>query len=192
MYRTILLITASLLAFNASAAWTLDNDNSAIAFVSVKNGSVVESHAFTSLSGNVGDAGNARVDIDLASVDTGIPVRDERVRKLLFDVTNFPSASFNASVPMAQVKALKVGEGMDYTLSGVLSLHGKDVRLEIPVLVLRAGESTIAVSTRKPVIIHAGDFDLENGIEALRGIAKLKAITPGVPVSFTLVFHQSK
>ena len=47
------------------------------------------------------------------------------------------------------------------------------------------------MNTVKPIVVSADQFDLGNGVEALREIAGLANITPTVPVSFTLVFAKT-
>ncbi len=66
----------------AWAEWELDNSQSAVNFVSIKNGSVGEVHSFASLVGYIGAAGNVQLTINLDSVETLIAVRNERMREL--------------------------------------------------------------------------------------------------------------
>lgn len=183
---------AGLLAISATALadWTLDNTSSALSFVSIKNGEVLESHTFTELSGTVTGDGEARVTIDLASVDTSVPVRDERMQEMLFETPDFPSAGFTATVPVADFEALEEGAGEAYELTGELSLHGDTIETTIDVLVVRVGQGSFIVTTRKPFIIDAANFDLVEGIEALRQVAGLNTIATSVPISFTLLFSR--
>ena len=85
-------ITFSLLVANhvfglpVQAAWTLNGDDSTLSFISTKAVNVAEIHKFTTLSGGVDDTGNVTgISIALASVDTGIEIRDDRMREMLFD-----------------------------------------------------------------------------------------------------------
>lgn len=191
MFRIILASLLALVASVANADWYLDSDNSTISFVSVKNGLVAESHTFGNLSGSVTGNGNAVVEIELKSVNTTVPIRDERMRDTLFEIVSFPLATFEAEVPMGNLKQLAVGEGTRIVLSGTLKLHGSDAPLDIPVSVVRARMDAYHVATEKPVIVNAATFGLADGIEALRNIAQLQAITPAVPVAFSLVFKDS-
>jgi len=191
MLRLVLLSVAALLASAAHADWALDNDNSAISFVSVKNGAVAEAQTFTHLQGTVTTAGQATVTISLDSVDTLVPVRDERMRTMLFDVAQYPRAVFTATVPVAEMQRLEVDEGVDYSLAGKLTVHGVSADLTIPVHVVRASSDAFLVASRKPAIVNAADFGLDKGIEALRAVAGLQGITPAVPVSFSVLFRQA-
>ena len=57
-----------------------------------------------------------------------------------------------------------------------------------PMAIARLSDSRVLVSSLKPVIVNAGVFDLANGIEELRELAGLPAISKAVPVSFVLMF----
>ncbi|MDA0791594.1 MAG: YceI family protein [Proteobacteria bacterium] len=172
----------------ANADWVLDSDGSTLNFSSIKNGAVVEPHLFAELGGKVDSSGAARVEVTLGSVDTMIPIRDERLREILFEVTRFPMAVFETEVPAAQFIELAVGESVDYQLQGKLNLHGAIAEVSVPVRVTKTGATTVSVSSQRPLVVSAGAFGLVEGLEALRKIAGLDAITPMVPVSFSLVF----
>lgn len=191
LFRLTASIGLLLVSTTALADWTLDNASSALSFVSIKNGAVLESHTFTKLSGGVTQKGEATVNIDLASVDTSVPVRDERMQEMLFEIPEFPSAGFAARVPVSDFEALEEGASKLYELTGELSLHGDVIETAIKVLVIRVGRNSFVVTTRKPFIIDASNFDLVEGIEALRNVAGLQAIATSVPVSFTLLFKRS-
>jgi polyisoprenoid-binding protein YceI len=189
--RTILRrsLAASLLVLcaGAGADWSLLPGDSSLGFVSVKNGRIVEGHQFTGLSGAVTAAG-AELTIELATVDTLIPIRDERMRELLFAVVDFPQATFRSAIDLAVVEALAVGESLHLDVAGELDLHGRVQPLNATVLVSRGAADRVTVATTRPVVISAEAFDLGAGIERLREIAGLEAITPMVPVTFTLGF----
>lgn len=174
----------------AAADWQLDPDNSIISFVSVKNAQVAEAHSFTALEGRVTDQGAARVRIILDSVETMVPVRNERMREVLFETGMFPNALFEAQVPIEEVTGLNAGETVAIELDGTLSVHGNTLDLSIPVMVTNTGNGGYQVNTVKPVIVSADQFDLTGGLEELRKIAGLESIAPSVPVSFSLRFDR--
>ena len=93
--RILLLITGLLLSNIALADWQVDNSKSSLHFISVKKNSIGETHTFETLSGSVSTNGDVKFDIDLASVNTNIAIRDERMRKFLFETNQFASATFN-------------------------------------------------------------------------------------------------
>jgi hypothetical protein len=191
MKLTQLLIVISLIvAGPCLAAWTLDNDSSQVSFVSVKAGDAGEVHRFTEISGELSSGGNASVTIQLASVDTLIPLRDERMRELLFQTNLFPTASLSADIDMDALNAIEPGNSMDMAANLTLDLHGQQLSLAAEMIVARLGDHRLMVSSRKPVIVNAASVDLVNGIEALREIANLPSISKAVPVSFVLTFDE--
>ena len=186
----LFIVTTLLVAGPCFAAWTLDNDTSQVSFVSVKAGDAGEVHRFTEISGELSSGGNASVTIQLASVDTLIPLRDERMRELLFQTNLFPTASLSTTIDMDALNAIEPGDSMDMAANLTLELHGQQLSLAAEMIVARLGDQRLMVSSRKPVIVNAASVDLVNGIEALREIANLPSISKAVPVSFVLTFDE--
>ncbi|MGK0472902.1 MAG: polyisoprenoid-binding protein YceI [Candidatus Azotimanducaceae bacterium] len=182
-----LMMAALLIPFAAQADWLLDEQASAIGFVSIKNGAVVESHHFKTLSGIISEDGQARVIIDLDSVETLIPIRNERMRSLLFKTTEYSEAFVSVDLAMGKFNTLATGSSMMESLEVDVTISGVTASVTVPVTVTRSADSVI-VSSIKPAVISAGNWGLMPGIEALRAIAGLTSITPTVPVSFTLKF----
>lgn len=83
----------ALLAFAAVPAhadWYLDNESSRLSFVTTKNTEIAEVQRFLVLHGKVDAKGAARLEVELDSINSGIPLRDERMRKELFEIKTFP------------------------------------------------------------------------------------------------------
>ncbi len=184
----ILIVSALFAAGPCFAAWSLDNDASQVSFVSVKAGDAGEVHRFTEISGELLADGNASVTIQLASVDTLIPLRDERMRELLFQTNLFPIASLSTHIDMDALMAMEPGDSMDMITNVTLDLHGQQISLTAEMIVARLGDHRLMVSSRKPLIVNAASVDLVKGIEALREIANLPSISKAVSVSFVLSF----
>lgn len=186
--RSVLaLVAAVALPAFAAGDWQLQPDDSSLAFVSVKNGSVAETHSFTDLSGHVDDDG-ARLVVDLASVETSIPIRNDRMREFLFEIADHPQAVFTTSMHAQSVDELAPGQSRRIEVSGHLELHGEKQELSASVQITRAGYDRMVLSTVKPILISADAFTLGEGIAKLRDIAGLESITPMVPVTFSLTF----
>ena len=184
----ILIVSALFATGPCIAAWSLDNDASQVSFVSVKAGDAGEVHRFTEISGGLTAEGSASVTIQLASVDTLIPLRDDRMREMLFQTNLFPTASLSTNIDMDALAALAPGDSMDMTANLTLDLHGQQISLAAEMIVARLGDHRLMVSSRKPLIVNAASVDLVKGIEALREIANLPSISKAVPVSFVLSF----
>ena len=185
--RTLLLLLL-LTASQAFAGWTLDNTGSRLSFVTVKAQNVAEVHSFTQLSGEVNSTGIATVIIQLASVDTLIEVRDERMREVLFQTDVFPAATVSTGIDLAELNTLAAGTSSVVPVELMLSLGGLEFPLTAELLVTRLATDRMLISTFKPIIVNAANVALAEGVEKLREIAGLPSISNAVPVTFVLQF----
>tara|TARA_Y100000588_G_scaffold254714_1_gene269235 strand:- start:2461 stop:3024 length:564 start_codon:yes stop_codon:yes gene_type:complete len=172
-----------------ASAWTLDNTASSLAFATVKASDIGESHRFKSISGVVSSDGEVAIEIDLASVDTGIPIRDERMGEHLFQVIQFPTAQFNTSINLDDVGSIRLGGAKKLAVQGELIVGTSRLKLAFDVLVWRLADQSMVVSTVQPVIVNAASLNLVSGVEKLREIAGLPSISKAVPVTFSLTFR---
>lgn len=170
------------------SAWSVDSDASKLSYVSIKQGEVAEANTFETVTGSVAGNGEATIEIDLSSVNTGVDIRNERMREIFFNVADNPKAVVTAKVDPASFEALGVGESTDVTLDGTLSLAGVDAPFQAEVSVTRAGPDRVIAVTDKPVIIEAGRYELDDELEQLQQLAGLDSITPVVPVTFSIAF----
>jgi polyisoprenoid-binding protein YceI len=170
-------------------AWNVVPDRSRVSFVSIKGGDIAEVHHFKQVTGAVTPAGDATIRIPLDSVETAIDIRNERMRQMLFDTVRFPAAELTAKVDLAQFADLPVGERRTAPLAGELNLHGVTAPIEAQVYVTRVAPARVLVTAVDPVVVEAGVFNLGPGVEALRKVAGLDAITPAAPVTFQLMFQ---
>lgn len=189
-FGLILGFAAFLFAHAAIAEdWSLDPERSTISYVSIKNGAVAEHNQFTQLSGHVSEAGQARIDISLASVETQIPIRNERVRKFLFDVANFPLATLSADLTALDgFDDSEIGNSMAVSASITLAANGREIPYDAQFMVTVLSDGTVSVVTTRPVLVHAADLGYGPGLDKLREIAGLDSILPIVPVTAELVF----
>ena len=154
---------------------------------SVRFAYAAETHSFGGLVGYIGKNGNVQLSIDLDSVETLIPIRNERMRELLFETTSFPNATVAAEVDPAVLAEVASGGTVSTEVPVRLNLHGIEESLAVPVTGFSDGGSLSVVSSR-PIIINAADFGLVAGVEALRKVAGLNTISTAVPVSLNLRF----
>ena len=183
------VILLGLLSINAAQAqWSLDNEASTLSFVTVKADHVAEVHTFDRLSGSLSENGELELSIELASVNTLIPIRNERMQNLLFEIGVFPSAAVSAAVDLSDVGSMAVGESANKQINFTLDMHGVARSYSADVLLTRT-ETGVVASTRKPIIVTAEAHNLVTGVEALREVAGLPSISRAVPVSFTVVFN---
>ncbi|QLQ32577.1 MAG: YceI family protein [Candidatus Thiothrix singaporensis] len=186
MHKLLKHATGTALAFAllsgpAYADWVLDNNKSALYFVSIKKENIAEPHTFKKLSGSITAAGQGTLSIDLGSVETNIDIRNIRMRDHLFETNTFPTATVSVDLTKTGVKP-----GIQ-PITVTLDLHG--VKKEIPALVaLTDVGDTVQVSTVAPIILDAAAFDLANGLTTLREIGAVSSISNAVPVTFFLSF----
>jgi len=189
--RTLSLLAILAASTIAHADWTLDNSGSQLSFVSTKATDVAEVHTFHELSGSVGTDGHARVVIQLASVDTGIPIRDERMREMLFQTEMFPTATADVRLDIARLTNMAVSTSEVLTTEILLTLGESELPVTTELLVTRIAADRVLVATLKPIIVNAGAVALADGVEALREVAGLPSISKAVPVTFILQFVAS-
>ena len=182
-------ITVFFLASSASAHWELDNNSSTLSFVTVKADHVGEVHTFDQLSGDINDDGSVQITIELASVNTLIDIRNERMQNMLFETNLFPQANISGEIDLDAVAAMDAGVSQAISVDFDLAIHGESSSYTADVLVTRT-ETGVLASTVKPIIVMADTHGLVSGVEALREVAGLPSISRAVPVSFNVVFEQ--
>lgn len=186
--RTLAVVITLGMTPLALAQWSVNNEESVLSFVTVKAEHVAEVHTFDQISGQVSESGAVTVEVNLASVNTMVPIRNERMQAMLFETKLYPTATISAQVDLDMLAAMPVGTVEAAALEFELALHGDTQTFTADVMLARL-ESGIAVSTRKPIIVSADSFGLASGVEALREIAGLPSISKAVPVSFQLVIE---
>ena len=166
----------------ATQALELASESSMLNVVSVKNNRVAELFSFDAVTGQL-------INIDLASIDSGIDIRDKRIKKYLFDVDSQPLATFNATIDTDALAAIEVSSPQAMTVEGELMLGGKRQALRFNTLVSRLENGDIRVVTTSPAFIDIAALGLEQGIDKLRQLAGLNSITLAVPVTFSVLFQ---
>lgn len=185
--RILSLVLFGAMFGQAQAAWKLDSDASSLFFVSTKNEHITETHKFTGLTGDLSDSGVLSVTVELASVDTGIGIRDTRMKEELFKVADLPSATLTASL---DPRLLKLAEGKSVVtqVNGELMLNNSKVSVPIDVQVSKLDDRSLLATTIKPIVLNANQFDLGPGVGILKDLAGLASISLSVPVTFSVVF----
>ncbi|AIL60209.1 YceI family protein [Pseudomonas alkylphenolica] len=184
----LLLALLVLLSFSAQANWHLDGESSRLSFISSKNGDTAEVHRFLVLHGKVDRKGAAELMIEMDSNNSSVPLRDERMRKELFDFAGYPEAKVRAQIDLRPINDLANGAQVELRLPVTVELRGKEHSYSALLLATRLDERRFQVVTLEPLMLRAEDFDLLPGLETLRKLAGLKSISPSVPVSAVLIF----
>jgi polyisoprenoid-binding protein YceI len=183
-------IAALLLSAGAHADWTLDGEASSFYYVTSKASMVSEVNTFSGLSGGIADDGTATLEIDLATVNTSIEVRDERMREIVFEVDDYPAASVSVMVDTAALDAMAAGTVETASHTATVNLHDTSAEFPTELQIIKLDADTLIVQLTKPLLVNASSFGLTDAVEELRSIASLPSINPQVVVDFTLVYNK--
>ena len=193
MFKTLLSSVCALMltlgvSLSAQANWYLDGESSRLSFITTHNANVSNIHRFLVLHGKVERNGRAQLRIEMDSVNSAVPLRDERMRDVLFDFKHFPEAQVTAQIDLQPINDLANGAQLELHLPVTVSLRGKQHTYEAQLLATRLDERRFQVVTLEPLMLQAEDFGLQPELEALRKVAGLSAISFSVPVGAVLIF----
>ena len=144
-------------------ALELDKSASSIHFISMKKNTVGEIHKFDKFSFELEDNDQFKLKIELVTVNTGIPVRDQRLRDVLFETVRFPQAIVSGKISKAQYNQLATGQSKTIKLDTHLYLHGIKQALPLVIEVLKQSDQSYRI-IGKPFLLNAKLFGLSNGV----------------------------
>jgi outer membrane protein OmpA-like peptidoglycan-associated protein len=170
--------------------WTLDPAASSLKFQSIKNVTKVEVSGFATFSGAIAPDGAATVRVALDSVDTGIDLRNVRMRFLFFETFRFPEAVVTAQVPVVALADLATVRRKTIPLTFALDLYGARRTLATEVTVTLLDDARVAIAPVAPVSIATADFGLDGGVAKLEEAAGVD-IVPSATVTFDFVFARN-
>ena len=186
-YVASLSVAALVSAAPAWAEWQVA-DNSSIQFVSIKNNTIGEVSHFDMIAGTVGDQGAVEVRVALDSVETNIGIRNDRMKKMLFEVGLYPEAVITAQLTPETMAVLGSSSGAAVPVVLQIDLHGQVVSKDAVLTVSATDAGGFSATTSQPILLNAAEFDLENGVAALQSVAGLNAISRVIPVTVALNF----
>jgi len=192
-----LALAASLTCATSQAAWRVDSGQSTFSFTTTKAArpgavALAEVQTFRQIDGSIGDDGKLVFDVDLASVETNIDLRNQRLKDMLFKVADHPKAVFNGDVDMRRVQALHTGASMDIDVSGALAISGVARPLSASLRVVKLANGALFVGTRLPVVVNLKDYGLQDEVEALRALMNLDVLAGSAPVSFAVMLEPQR
>lgn len=148
---------------------------------------IAEVHKFSKFSGGLADSGAIDVEINLASLDTLIPIRNERMLEFLFEAATYPTATISGQVDPAAIKALQSGEVAILAIEAMVTIKDSQTPVTTEVLVSRH-DNRVVVTSLQPVVLNTASLGLSAGVEKLRELAGLPSISQSVPVSLVMTF----
>jgi len=175
---------------HGKTSYTLDNELSSVSFVTIKKQYVVEPAIANELTGSIDQANQLNLSIALASIDTGIGIRNTRLNQLFFQSDIFPTIKVTAALTPQD---LIVKNGVSKKKIAInVNINGHDKVFETQVLVTQVGKQLV-VSSLSPVIISAADFAIPaKNIIALAKTVGGISISTIVPVNFNIVFNKNQ
>lgn len=140
-FALTLLMMQAIPAFSAPRAFTINDEKNRdlVSFNSdapleliVGNTSKISGSITIDDSLDLSKPVSATFDVDLASIDTGIPLRNEHMRDNFLETKQFPKATFTLKKLLNPPKQLKAGQRVKLQAQGDFSCHGKSVSKTIP------------------------------------------------------------
>ena len=162
----------------ADPAWVLDPSASSLSYQSIKKNSIVETNSIRNITGRIEPDGAASVAFDLNSVDTGVDLRNVRMRFLFFETFKYPTAVLTAKVDPADFADLPIRRRVIVPLSFRLSLHGVEKAMTSDVVVTLITDGMVSVASKSPIAVHVEDFGLLPAIEKLEQAANVTEHRP--------------
>lgn len=189
LFSILFFLALSGLSFaEPSTLWSLDTSKSELNYTSTKKNQIAEVHTVRFTEGDVTKKGQVKLTLDLASVNSAIQIRDERIKKFLFEIAMFPQASIQGQLNIPSIVALRPGESLDIKVDITLSLRGVSHSLPVQARVIILADKSLNVYNLNPIIVRAQDFKMNEGIAKLQELASLPSIATSVPVNFSLHF----
>ena len=175
----------------AWAEWQVA-DNSGIQFVSIKNNTIGEVSHFDMISGTVGDQGAVEVRVALDSVETNIGIRNDRMKKMLFEVGLYPEAVITAQLSEETMAAVGSSSGAAVPVVLQIDLHGQVVSKDAVLTVSATDAGGFSATTSQPILLNAAEFNLEDGVAALAERRRAQCDQSGDTGDGVTEFHEGR
>jgi polyisoprenoid-binding protein YceI len=104
------------------------------------------------------NASKVEISIDLASLDTGISLRNSEMRNRYLQTPRFPNATFKSVSVSSPEATISANQPVDLKVTGDFTLHGVTKRMTLPVRVVLIGDGRIHITSQFNV--HMPDFDI--------------------------------
>jgi polyisoprenoid-binding protein YceI len=110
----------------------------------------------------LGDSATVNVEVDLATLETGIGLRDQHMRDNHLETKRFPLAVFRGARIVGEHPArLAPGEGVALEIEGLFALHGIERTMRVPVNVVyevAAGQERLGIECR--FLVKLSDYGI--------------------------------
>jgi OmpA-OmpF porin, OOP family len=168
--------------------WVLDPGRSHVYMQTEKLDAVIERHQFTHVEGGVSRDGSATIKVDLGTIDTGVDLRNVRMRFLLFETFRFPLAEITTRLDKSKLQGLTGRSPVRYPLVLSVNMHGIANQIETFVWITRTSETTVSVTSIDPIVVSAESFGFTRNVGKLSDAMGGIRIVPSASITFDLVF----
>ncbi len=187
--RLLIIYSLILFCLPADAAdWQLNRERSAISYLSSKQATVetpmmFESNLFREFSGTI-DGAQVELVVELDSLDTKVPIRDERVAEHVFLTKQYPQATVSATIDGIEQISYERKQ-----IAATLTMRGQSHGVQAEVIIERSDPRTLRIQTTTPVLVNANAYGMLDGFATLKQLVGLMQIPMTIPVSLHLVFE---
>jgi polyisoprenoid-binding protein YceI len=112
---------------------------------------------------DLADSARVHVEVDLASLDTGIELRNRHMRQNHLETDKYPQAIFEGGTILEpSAKSLDPGQAVTFALAGSLTVHGVTRPVDVPVRVSREsvdGKDELHMTTSFPLSLEDYGID---------------------------------
>jgi len=168
----------------AGSSYVIDSEFSSVNFSVTKKQYIIEPAVFQDVEGSIDEKGNLNISIDINSVDSSNPIRDNRLIDLFFQADFFPAAIVTAKI---DDKILNSKETLQIVkIAATLEFFETKKDISLDVMVAKMGNNII-VTSLKPIIVNAKMFNVPSeNLNALSKVCGGITISDIVPVNFVL------
>lgn len=172
----------------AADRFELDPAISVVSFATIKKQYVVEPATMTSLSGQVKANGLTHLYLPINQLDTGVALRNQRLRTIIFDSGQYPNIILTAQVPPELLTTESVISQISLPIS--VTLRDQTTTFDVPLNIINTGD-LIVIASVEPFIVDVHKLNVtKTQMIRLADTVGAIAIASQIPVSFSLLFRR--
>lgn len=196
MKKAIILGALLTTTLPIQAAWQIQDEGSHVNFVTEKiftnDKSVKETQLIKGVVGTVDNQKQAEIKIDFSTIDTKIPIRNQRIKEWVLDTTQFRYGTVKADLSAIDDQKINVGESSQMTVKGDFTIRDKTLPVTLYIKLTKESATEYSVSSYEPTVINTSEFDSNGGVQKMTQVMGLKSINNVIPVSWQLKLTESK
>ena len=175
----------------STGSWHIVADETGMTFITIHNRVNAEINTFRTMTGTVDPKGNAKITIDLNSIDSANETRDRYYRDVMFETGKYPNLTVTTKVNMDDYASLSIGDRHTELLDMVINLHGIEKNMQYYVMVTRLDSNKVLIENKAPLLLKVSDFNFEGAIAEMGRQVGVLDITPVATITLSLVLERS-